>query len=332
MRKIIIVCLTLCHVMMADAQYIPAFQPDTKVKIDPGTDYWSKGNTFRHLEVSLTVGTSGVGLDLAVPICSFLQFRAGYDYMPRFKKSFNMNLAGGGQAARQYNDAGNRIRTPFDKIEQYIYEQTGMELEDHIVMTGKLTMNNLKLLVDIYPLKYNKHLHVTAGVYWGPAEFAQNVVSSESSKTIALMEYYNQSYNSAGEGDAIKEYGRLTLYPGNYAHDITQGLTQHHQGDPYLPEPAADGTVSVSVRSNPVKPYIGVGYTGRLVSSRDDWKISAELGAMIWGGTPSQRMYDGMNLSKDVTDIPGSLGDYISVIKALKVYPVLSVRIAKTLF
>jgi hypothetical protein len=37
-------------------------------------------------------------------------------------------------------------------------------------------------------------------------------------------------------------------------------------------------------------------------------------------------------LSKDVTDIPGSLGDYVSVIKALKVYPVLSVRIAKTLF
>ena len=99
-----------------------------------------------------------------------------------------------------------------------------------------------------------------------------------------------------------------------------------------MPEPAADGTVSVSVRSNPVKPYIGFGYTGRLVSSRDDWKISAELGAMFWGGTPSQRMHDGMNLSKDVTDIPGSLGDYVSVIEALKVYPVLSVRIAKTLY
>jgi hypothetical protein len=146
------------------------------------------------------------------------------------------------------------------------------------------------------------------------------------------MEDYNQIYDAAVDGDAIKEYGRLTLYPGNYAHGIIQGLTLHHQGDPYLPEPTADGSVSVSIRSNPVKPYLGIGYTGRLASSRDDWKISAELGAMIWGGTPSQRMHDGMNLSKDVTDIPGSLGDYVSVIKALKVYPVLSVRIAKTLF
>lgn len=318
--------------MMADAQYIPAFQPDEKVTVDPGTDYWSKGNTFRHLEASLTVGTSGVGIDLAVPICSFLQLRAGYDYMPRFKKNFNMNLAGGGQAARQYNEAGNRIRTPFDKIAQYMYEQTGMELEDHIVMTGRLTMNNLKLLLDIYPLAYDKHWHLTAGVYWGPAEMAQNVVSSEGKTMIALMQDYNESYHAAGEGDAIKGYGRLTLYPGNYSHDITQGLTLHKKGDPYLPEPTAEGNVSVSVRSNPVKPYLGIGYTGRLVSRRDDWKISAEVGAMLWGGTPSQNMHDGMNLSKDVTDIPGSLGDYVSVIEKLKVYPVLSVRIAKTLF
>ena len=146
MRRIIIACLTLCHFTMADAQYIPAFRPDTKVTKDPGEDYWSKGNSFRHLEVSLTAGTSGIGLDVAVPICRFLQIRAGYDYMPRFKKSLNMHLAGGGQAARQYNEAGNRIRTPFDKIEQYMYEQTGMELDDHIVLTGKMTMNNWKYI------------------------------------------------------------------------------------------------------------------------------------------------------------------------------------------
>jgi hypothetical protein len=53
---------------------------------------------------------------------------------------------------------------------------------------------------------------------------------------------------------------------------------------------------------------------------------------MVWGGTPTQRMHDGTNLSKDVTNIPGALGDYVGVIKALKVYPVLSVRFAKTIF
>ena len=41
------------------------------------------------------------------------------------------------------------------------------------------------------------------------------------------------------------------------------------------------------------------------------------------------RTHDGTNLTKDVQDYPHSI---TKVVKALKVYPVLSVRIAKTLF
>ena len=330
MRRVIITCLTLCLTVAAFAQYIPAFP--NKEKKDPGSDYWGRRNIFRHLEISLTAGTSGVGLDIAVPLCRFMQFRAGYDYMPQFKKSFNINLAGGGQAARQYNNQGYRVRTPFDKIEQYVYEQTGMDLDDHIVMTGKMTMHNLKLLLDIYPLKYNKHWHLTAGVYWGPEEFAYAEDTQESSRTLNLMESYNQEYNQAGPDDAIKGYGELTLYPGDYAHDIIQGLTVHRTGDPYLTEPTEQGKISISSRSNAVKPYFGIGYTGRLARYRDDWKVSAELGVLIWGGSPSQRMHDGMDLSRDVKNIPGSFGDIVGVIDFLKVYPVLNVRFAKTLF
>ena len=252
--------------------------------------------------------------------------------MPQFKRSFNINLAGGGQPARQYNDQGYRVRTPFDKIEQYVYEQTGMDLDDHIVMTGKMTMHNLKFLLDIYPLKYNKHWHLTAGVYWGPEEFAYAENTQESSRTLNLMESYNQEYSQAGPDDAIKGYGELALYPGNYAHDIIKGLTVHRTGDPYLTEPTEQGKISISSRSNAVKPYFGIGYTGRLVKYRDDWKVSAELGVWVWGGSPSQRMHDGMDLSRDVKDIPGVFGDIVGVIDFLKVYPVLNVRFAKTLF
>ena len=330
MRRVIITCLTSCLAITAFAQYIPAFP--NKEKRDPGTEYWGRGNTFRHLEVSLTAGTSGIGLDIAVPLCRFMQFRAGYDYMPHFKTSFNINLAGDGQAARQYNEQGYRIRTPFDRIEQYVYEQTGMDLDDHIVMTGKMTMHNLKLLLDIYPLKYNKHWHLTAGVYWGPEEFAYAENAQESSKTITLMDYYNQEYSKAGPDDAIKGYGRLTLYPGDYAHDIIRGLTVHRTGDPYLTEPTEQGKVTISCRSNAIKPYLGFGYTGRLLSYRDDWKVSAELGVMIWGGSPSLRMHDGIDLTNDAMHIPGMLGDVVGLADFMKVYPVLSVRFAKTLF
>lgn len=320
MRRFIIACLTLCSAVTAGAQYIPAFQKDMVVRKDPGEKYWSRGNSFKHLELSLTAGTTGVGLDVAIPLCRFMQIRLGYDYMPSFKKQFSMNLAGGGQAARQYNAQGNRIRTPFDRIQQFMFEETGTDIDDHILLTGKLTMHNMKAFVDIYPLRYNKHWHITAGVYYGPEEFAKTESTIESQTTLSMMDSYNTMCEEAGASDPIKSYGRLALYPGD------------RNGKPCLVDPADDGTVRISVRSNAIKPYFGFGYTGRLVGTRDDWKVSAELGVLFWGGTPSQRMHDGTDLSQNMKNIPGALGDYVGIIKAMKVYPVLNVRFAKTIF
>lgn len=308
-----------CFAGLTKAQYIPAFRTDTVIWKDPGTDYWKRGNSLKHLEVSLTLGTSGVGLDVALPVSQFMQVRLGYDYMPQFKKLLRMNLAGGGEAARQYDGQGNRVRTKFDKIQQYLYEESGMEIDDHILLTGQLNMHNLKALVDIYPFKYNKHWHFTAGVYYGPAQLAKADDATESQTTLSLMELYNLDYEKASSSDAIKSYGRLTLYPGD------------KNGKPCLVDPTDDGSVKISVKTSEIKPYIGVGYTGRLISSRDDWKVSAELGVWIWDGAPKQRMHDGTDLS-DLSNIYGTLGSCVSVFKALKVYPVLSVRFAKTIF
>ena len=319
MKRIFICCLMACFAGLTKAQYIPAFRTDTVIWKDPGTDYWKRGNSLKHLEVSLTLGTSGVGLDVALPVSQFMQVRLGYDYMPQFKKLLRMNLAGGGEAARQYDGQGNRVRTKFDKIQQYLYEESGMEIDDHILLTGQLNMHNLKALVDIYPFKYNKHWHFTAGVYYGPAQLAKADDATESQTTLSLMELYNLDYEKASSSDAIKSYGRLTLYPGD------------KNGKPCLVDPTDDGSVKISVKTSEIKPYIGVGYTGRLISSRDDWKVSAELGVWIWDGAPKQRMHDGTDLS-DLSNIYGTLGSCVSVFKALKVYPVLSVRFAKTIF
>ena len=308
-----------CFAGLTKAQYIPAFRTDTVIWKDPGTDYWKRGNSLEHLEVSLTLGTSGVGLDVALPVSQFMQVRLGYDYMPQFKKLLRMNLAGGGEAARQYDGQGNRVRTKFDKIQQYLYEESGMEIDDHILLTGQLNMHNLKALVDIYPFKYNKHWHFTAGVYYGPAQLAKADDATESQTTLSLMELYNLDYEKASSSDAIKSYGRLTLYPGD------------KNGKPCLVDPTDDGSVKISVKTSEIKPYIGVGYTGRLIRKRDDWKVSAALGVWIWDGAPKQRMHDGTDLS-DLSNIYGTLGSCVSVFKALKVYPVLSVRFAKTIF
>jgi hypothetical protein len=77
---------------------------------------------------------------------------------------------------------------------------------------------------------------------------------------------------------------------------------------------------------------VGFGYGGRLMKKRDDWKVSFDCGVMFWGGTPDLYVHDGMNLTKDVENITGQVGTYVDLLKAFKVYPVLSFRLTKRIF
>jgi hypothetical protein len=97
-------------------------------------------------------------------------------------------------------------------------------------------------------------------------------------------------------------------------------------------EPDVDGTVSVRAKSNSFKPYLGFGYGGRLLKNRDDWHVSFDAGAMFWGGTPALYTHDGINLTEDITNARGKVGDWIDLLGGIKVFPVLSVRFTKTIF
>lgn len=317
MKRWLISLICLLAAVSVWSQYIPAVKPEKPVDKNAHEQYWHKKNFMKHMEVSLTLGTTGVGIDIAAPLCEYVQVRAGYDYMLPLRKTFNIDVLGDGQAPRQYDEQGNRIESPFDRIAEEMYQQTGYELENRVSLKGKLTMGNAKFLIDVYPFKYDKSWHITAGLYWGPSQFAK---IDNASGTEDLLQH-------------VRTNDRLALSMGKYSREIYQnGKSAHHKGDAYLMKPADDNTVHIEMRSNAFKPYLGFGYGGRLFPDRGDWKVTVECGVLFWGGTPSQTVHDGINLSKDVEDISGTIGTYVSVIEALKVYPVLSVRFAKTLF
>ena len=319
----------LCSAGVAKAQYIPAWEPDSMRLTIADVEYWHPKNRFKHLEASLTVGTTGIGIDIATPISQYVQIRAGYDYMPRFHRKYRFDVQGDGQAPSKYDDSGNRQETQFSKIANYMYKNYGSDLADYVDLKGKLTMSNFKLLVDVYPFQYDKAWHITAGIYWGPREFARMDNVPEAETTLKIIQQYNEIYRSASDGDEVKSYGLLSIGMGNYSHNFKQGNKECLMNGAYQMEPSDECTVEISGTSNAIKPYIGLGYGGRLLPKRNDWKITGELGVLIWGGTPSQITHDNTNLSKDVKDYPHKI---TGIIKALKVYPVLSVRIAKTIF
>ena len=356
MKKIVFAIMAACSISVAQAQ-------DTDTQ---STSWFKENKVFQNLDVSVTAGTTGIGIDVASKIGDNVQLRAGYEFMPRFKKSIYFPVEVGGQPAIVYDEQGNRIESRFDRLSKVLTEVTGFQVEDNVEMIGKPTVNNFKLLVDVFPFKENKHWHFTAGFYWGPSQFAYAENSTQAMTSLVAVGLYNSMYYHAindlpiYEGatmitekmrDKFISYGRMGFPVGEFTHDVYGYYKQdvygewgevlhkageygllYSKGETYNMEPDTDGMVKVRAKANSFKPYLGFGYGGRLLKNRDDWQVSFDAGMMFWGGTPDLYTHDGINLTKDVENITGKAGDWVDFIGGIKVYPVLSVRFTKTIF
>ena len=61
-----------------------------------GSDIYTAGdeyrNKFNHLDVAVTTGTTGIGVELAMPASDMVQIRAGFAIMPSFKTDMNFRV------------------------------------------------------------------------------------------------------------------------------------------------------------------------------------------------------------------------------------------------
>jgi hypothetical protein len=97
-------------------------------------------------------------------------------------------------------------------------------------------------------------------------------------------------------------------------------------------EPDENSMCKATVKVNSFKPYLGLGYGGRLFKNNNKYRVAVDCGLLFWGGTPSIITHDGTDLAKDVDNISGKVGDYVDILKRFKAYPVISVRFTKTIF
>lgn len=319
MRKILtIVAAACCAVAFAQ-------EPDEAVAA-------KKTTAFGHLDLALTLGTTGVGFDVATPVNDYIQLRAGFAFMPQVDYRMNFGI-------ESFDSDGNLIVNNYasmaEKVEQFI----GFKVDDNVDMIGKPTYYNFKLLVDVTPFR-NKNWHFTAGFHWGPSQIAEAYNTTEDMQTLVGVGIYNNMYDKIINGEPmftvgetsvwlpeqlesrVLDYGRMAIHVGDYK----------DTGKPYLMEPDEQSMVRCKVRVNSFKPYLGFGYGGRLVKGSDKYHVSFDAGLMFWGGTPSIITHDGTNLARDVENIGGKVGDYVDAISSVKVFPVLNFRIARRLF
>ena len=110
---------------------------------------------FDHLYGALTLGTTGIGLDLAMPVNDMIQVRAGYTFMPSFRHKMHFNVV---SEQRENNGSGNAAATltssKFDEMADIVHQATGIYMDRNVEMIGEPTMNNAKLLVDVFCARF----------------------------------------------------------------------------------------------------------------------------------------------------------------------------------
>ena len=145
---------------------------------------------FNHLSVGPTIGTDGIGVELATPIGDFVQLRAGYSFMPKFS-----------------------IKTDVDINAKSVKE---------VKVEGKLNMGDGKVLFDVFPIK-GHGFHITAGAYIGRSELitVENAVKpipgldpEEYGKTGILIGDYVVTTDANGNAKAAIKVNSFKPYLG----------------------------------------------------------------------------------------------------------------------
>ena len=342
MKRILIALVATMSMATATAQNISEGQDKKLIK---------------HLDLSLTAGSTGIGFDLSTPIGEYVKLRTGFSIMPRVDLPTSFKL--------QVGDSVETSKSKFERLSERLSGITGKEVEPKADMIREPTFWNWNVLVDVYPFRENKHWKFTAGFYWGNKTIGIAYNTAECVPTLLAVNMYNGIYEKLhgkttkelmdvklidlGEGyddlysdpsvlmrlqKTMDYYGRIGVNMGTYKHDIfdEEGNVIHKEGDIYRLEPNDESMVKAEMYVNNFKPYLGFGYGGRLIKGDDRYHISFDCGAMFWGGTPRLITHDGTDLTHDVVNIPGGVGSDVRLIGALKVYPVLNVRLTRTLF
>lgn len=288
---------------------------------------------FNQLEVGGVIGTTGLGVEVAAPITKWAKVRAGFDWVPPVNIPMTFMIH-----AYQH---GGITEGNFDKIKELMSE-FGFDIDERVKVDAKPHMATFKFLVDVYPIPDNPHWRVTAGFYAGSRKVAKARNNIDEAPSLVFLGYYNKLYEFFTSSAYLDEpiYGDIYIDPeiGDQMKEKFERLGRLgvHMGDfkdgtPYIMEPGRDGQVKASAYVNAVRPYLGLGYMGAM-SSDKRWQVSVDAGMQFWGGTPDIISHEGVNMSKDLVDIPGKVGRYIRNMKALKVYPTVAVKFSYTFF
>ena len=122
------------------------------------TESAADSKILNHMDIAVTGGSTGLGLDVSMPIGNSVTVRTGFTFVPSIFSDMTMGIQIGDDNLSQAEQ-----NQKFDKMASFIEQYLGTKIDQNIQMRRMPNFNNFKLLVDVHPLR-NKTWVVSGGV------------------------------------------------------------------------------------------------------------------------------------------------------------------------
>ena len=244
---------------------------------------------FNHLSVGLNTGLTGFGIDVAMPVHKLVTVRAG--------------ISGWGIGDIKFK----AINTATEITQMQMVEEEALkraQMVDKVELAAKPNFWNFYVLGEVHPFK-NQQFYFSAGLFFG----SKNFIHFRNTNDEALGFLYDANQK-------VEEYNQLfrTNYP-------PIGLKF---GD-YVFTADENGNIDGRMKTNVVKPYIGVGF-GQHLAKTHRVSLAVDAGLLFWG-TPKFVLNNGKEI-----DTAGKNSGIGSVLSWLKAWPNIEVRVAYKIF
>ena len=135
MKKIVLILLAVVVVLPMKAQQTEMAQQLQQIQLAPESEKKDNSQSFfKHWNVGVSLGTTGVGIDVGMPVCDLLRLRTGFSYMPRFEVPMTFGIQVGEDPAQS--------ASKFARMASVLEDMTGNPVKDHVEMNGRAKMWN----------------------------------------------------------------------------------------------------------------------------------------------------------------------------------------------
>ena len=244
---------------------------------------------FNHLSVGLSYGLTGAGIDVAMPVHKIVTVRAGFSGWSLGDIKF--------KAVNTSSEITQMQMVEDDAIKR-------AQMEDKVELAVKPNFWNFYLLGEVHPFR-NLPFYFSAGLFAGSKQF---------------LHFRNTNDNALGflydANQKVEDYNEvfLTNYP-------PIGLKF---GD-YIFTADENGNIDVRMKTNAVKPYVGIGF-GQHIAKSHRLSLAVDAGLLFWG-TPKFVLNNDVEIKSS-----GKNSGITGALSWLKAWPNIELRVGYKIF